>query len=350
VFSQNGTLRLVPFDPVSGTTTGSVRPAEDGVQWTNQAGLEGAAFAVSRTGDLVFIRGERWLPEMSLVWVDRAGRPEPVDVAPAGYVGGARLSPSEGQIALARLGETGVGEIWVMDADGTRAAPVAKEGANYNPVWTPNGAALTYTSNGNLFERPVDRDEERSALLSRDGYLFSQSWSASGRFLAFMQVVPTGSRLGVMPRDGEPELLLEGSFNSGAGRFSPVDDLLAYVTDQSGQAEVYVRRYPGDERGLQVSRGGGGEPVWSGDGRELFYRRGDRMMAVQVTAGPVLSASPPAQLWEDPYFFQNTLWPSYDVGSDGRFLMLEPVTPVANASTELSVVLGWLADVERRAF
>jgi serine/threonine-protein kinase len=118
---------------------------------------------------------------------------------------------------------------------------------------------------------------------------------------------------------------------------------MAYISDASGQYEVYVRPYPGPGGQWQISNGGGEEPVWSHDGKEIFYRNGTKWMAVDVKAGSGFSATPPRLLFTGPYV--NVPGPSYDVGPDGRFVLIEgpPEAPVIR----LNVVLNWFDDLRR---
>jgi hypothetical protein len=347
VFSEKGNLRLARFDAQAGAVAGPVLPVVDDVRWDNGAGLEETQFAVSRRGDLVFVPGGLESFETEPTWVDRRGAESRFEVDRAFYFRG-RVSPDGRRVAMARAGEAGVGEIWLTSVDGRQARPIAVDGADYNPLWTPDGTRLTYTSNGNLFEKSVDRDEARSTLLISEDYLFPQSWSRDGRTLAVMRVSPKGSRLWTMPRDGQPEPFLDASFNSGSAQFSPRADLIAYVSDESGRREVYVRSFPGAERGRQVSSGGGRQPVWSADGRELFFRRGEQMLAVRVTTEPEPSIGVPTVLWERPYFMQQGLWPNYDVAPDGRFLMLKVPPAAETRPVSIQVVLDWLAQIAPR--
>ena len=212
---------------------------------------------------------------------------------------------------MVRLSEFRLGEVWVMNADGSQAVPVANDGADYNPAWSPDGRTLTYTSNGNIYELAVDQDEPSTPLLSRDNYQLPRSWSSAGEFLAFMELTVSGSTIWIMPRDGDPMPLLDSSFNAGSPRFAREGDWIAYVTEESGQQEVYVRKYPGLGRGERVSRGGGREPVWSRDGTELYYRNGDQMMAVPISTEPDLQIGEPSVLWERRYFTQELLAANY---------------------------------------
>jgi serine/threonine-protein kinase len=113
------------------------------------------------------------------------------------------------------------------------------------------------------------------------------------------------------------------------------------VSDASGRHEVYVDSFPGPGARFEISTGGGSEPVWSPDGRELFYRDGDRLMAVTVGGGPVLAPATPRLLFDGPYVRSLGPYPNYDVAPDGRrFLMIKPAAPVA--PRQIEVVLHWL--------
>jgi Tol biopolymer transport system component len=181
------------------------------------------------------------------------------------------------------------------------------------------------------------------------------SWSSDGKFLAFnhINILLTGTwDIGILPLegDGEPEYLLASDANECCPKFSPDGRWLAYVSDETGKLQVYVRPFPGPDVQWLISdeEEGGDEPVWSPDGRELFYRSRDRTMAVPIqTQGQTLTAGTPKVLFEgqyvdhsDPSGFQY-----YDISPDGeRFLMLKEVTPEA---TQINVVLNWFEELKR---
>ncbi len=245
LFSEESSLRVVRFDLERREVVGSVFPALDGVQFENFAGLAEAFFAVSETGVLVFIPGGREGFQTRPVWVDRSGRETVLDLDPAIYFEPV-ISPDERRrLAFVKLNELRIGEIWVMNADGSQAFPVAADGSVYNPVWTPDGDTLTYASNVLLFERLVDREDPRSPFLTRENFLLPRSWSPDGQYLAFVEDSANGRSIWIMPRDGDPTPLLDLSFNSGAPQFSPQDGWIAYVSEESGEREVYLRQYPG---------------------------------------------------------------------------------------------------------
>jgi serine/threonine-protein kinase len=119
------------------------------------------------------------------------------------------------------------------------------------------------------------------------------------------------------------------------------------VSGESGRNEIQVRQFPDSGEKLTISTEGGNEPVWSRNGRELFYRSGDAMMAVEVTTNPVLSASKPRRLFERPYELSSALWPDYDVSPDGqRFLMVKMVDE-SEVPAQINVVLNWHEELKR---
>jgi serine/threonine-protein kinase len=347
LFSEESSLRLVRFDLEGGQVVGSAFPVLDGVQFENFAGLAEAVFAVSQSGDLVFIPGGLGVSETRPVWVDRSGRENVIETDPAFYIGPV-ISPDERRrIAVIKLNELGIGEVWVMNGDGSQAFPVAADGADYNPAWTPDGNTLTYTSNGDMYERVVDREDPRSLFLTRENYQLPRSWSPDGQYLAFVENSPNGYNIWVMPRDGDPTPLLDLSFNSVSPRFSPQGGWIAYVSEESGQREVYIRQYPGSARGERVSRGGGRAPGWSTDGRQLFFRNQDQMLAVEITTEPELRIGEPVELWERPYYSQEQFG-NYDVAPDGRFLMLGLPESDAPRLVMINVVVNWFSEVQER--
>ena len=147
---------------------------------------------------------------------------------------------------------------------------------------------------------------------------------------------------------GEP--FLRTPFAEGGAKFSPDGRWLAYVSDESGRAEVYVQPYPGPGGKWQISIEGGTEPIWNRNGRELFYRSGTKMMAVETTTQPSFSAGKPRVLFEGQYVL--AVFPgmdlTYDVSADGqRFLMVKE-TGQATSPTQINVVLNWFEELKRR--
>jgi hypothetical protein len=142
---------------------------------------------------------------------------------------------------------------------------------------------------------------------------------------------------------------LRTRFDEAVPRFSPDGRWLAYVSNESGHNEIYVQPYPGPDGKWQISTEGGREPVWNRNGRELFYRSGDKMMAVEITTQPNFIVGKPRMLFEGRYRPTPATSPNYDVSPDGqRFLMLKPVEQAQSAPTQINVVLNWFEELKRR--
>jgi Tol biopolymer transport system component len=136
-------------------------------------------------------------------------------------------------------------------------------------------------------------------------------------------------------------------FNEGSPAFSPDGRWLAFTSDASGRYEIYVQPYPGPGGRVQISAEGGTEPVWPRNGRELFYRAGDKTMAVEIKTQPGFSAGKPKLLFQGRYQPPPTLNANYDVSPDGhRFLMLKPAGE-EQGPTQINVVLNWFEELKR---
>ena len=178
------------------------------------------------------------------------------------------------------------------------------------------------------------------------------SWSPDGQLLAFIEINPTtGSDIWVLRlSDRKAQPFLRTPFNETAPQFSPDGHWLAYVSDESGRYEIYVQPYPGPGGKWQISTEGGTEPVWNRNGRELFYRSGNKMMAVDITTQPsFLRASPGCSL-RDRTCRPRQRSPNYDVSPDGqRFLMLKPSEQAQAAPTQINVVLNWFEELKQKS-
>jgi hypothetical protein len=176
---------------------------------------------------------------------------------------------------------------------------------------------------------------------------FPTSITPDGQTLAFVRQmgnVSGGIFTLSLRGDPQPRVLVKAVGYSGAAQFSPDGHWMAYVSNESGEFEVYVRPYPGPDRKVQVSAQGGTHPKWSRNGRELFFRRGNKMMAVDVHTTPEISLSQPRMLFEQRYAFgaAQTI-ANYDVSPDGqRFLMVKD----ESSSDRLNVVLNWIEEMK----
>ncbi len=212
---------------------------------------------------------------------------------------------------------------------------------------------MTYQSDQgnarNLFWKNADGGGKEEPLTKSDHAQRTGAWSSDGTLFAFTDVDPvTGWDLWIVSvKDGhQARSFIQTRFNEGNPAFAPDSQWIAYQSDESGRNEIYVQPFPGPGSKLLVSTDGGTEPVWSGDGKELFYRNGDRLMAITITGEPVLRPSKPAVLFAKPsWVLPGTR--NYDVTRDGRrFLMVIESEQVA-AATHINVVLNWFDELKR---
>jgi len=348
VFARAGGLLAAPMDLVRLQTTGQPVPILEPTLMNTRTGA--ANYSLSSTGVLVYLPGSGQAAELTLAWVDRKGEARPLTQTRRVF-DAMRLSPDGRRVATAVV-DGGGRNIWVYDLARDTLARLTFDSASADaaPVWTPDGRLVTFSSArsgaGNLFWKPADGSGSEQRLTTSPHTQFPTSWSPDGKWLAFEQFDPvTQSDIWVLPRpDGasaeqKPRQFLKTSFSERGGRFSPNGRWLAYYSNESGQNQVYVQPFPGPGGKSQVSTDGGLEPMWATDGRELFYRNADRIMAVDVTTAPSFSAGKPRLLFERQYEF-GPAFTNWDVAPDGRqFLMLKGSD--AGAPGQVNVVLNW---------
>jgi eukaryotic-like serine/threonine-protein kinase len=351
VYAQGGNLLAVPFDPQRLRATGAAVPVVEGVL---QSPVTGAAqYSFSAAGSLVYVPGGIQTAQRRLVWVTRSGT-EQLLAAPVHGYANPRLSPDGRQVAV------GITEseshIWLYDLSQETLTRLTFEGKlNNRPVWTSDGKRIAFVSNKegpqNLYWQLADGSGGLERLTTSDETQTPNSWSPDGQLLAFLVVNPaTGLDIWVLRMgDRKAQPFLRTPFNEGAPRFSPDGRWLAYVSDESGHIEIYVQPYPGPGGKWQISTDGGTEPVWNPSGRELFYRSGDKMMAVDIATQHGFAAGKPRMLFEGPYMSSPLTAANYDVSPDGQqFLMVKRSEQAQTAPTQINVVLNWFEELKQK--
>ena len=344
IYAQGESLMAVPFDSERMEVTGTAVPVVEGVLQSNGA----AQYSFSATGSLVYVGGGIESTQRRLVWVTRGGTEQLLAAPPRAY-GRPRLSPDGRRVAV----ENG-GRVWLYDLSRDTLTPFTFEGASF-PVWTPDGKRIAFQSSKegplNLFWQPADGSGGLERLTTSEYIDTPLSWSPDGQLLAFSETTSTSTRDIWVLRlsDRKLQSFLRTPFDEVSPAFSPDGHWLAYVSNEFGQNEIYVQPYPGPGGKRQISTEGGTEPVWNPNGRELFYRSGDRMMSVEIATQPTFSAGRPRVLFEgNRYLSDSILVRYYDVSPDGqRFLMIRTNEPEP-APTQINVVLNWFEELQRR--
>ena len=353
VYTQFGTLFAVPFNADTLEVVGQSVPLPEEVM-TATADLTGAAqFGVSENGTLVYTPADVGTAEHNALVMTEPEGTSRVLTEGWGPFFGPRLSPDGRQIVVSttdRLGFT----LYKYDVGGGAPLKLTFEAGDRWPTWTPDGAQITFVSDRReppgVYTMPADVSGEPEVRLERRGVAGPVSWSADTGTLAFMVRDPsTGYDIWIAPPQGQPTPLLAGPFDETAPALSPRGSTLAYVSNETGQSEVYVRYEAGTGAKVRVSTNGGTAPMWSASGDELFFRNGRDLLAVAVAPGPERDVSQPRVLFDGSYPLDpfGVGLPTYDVAADDGFVFVAP--GAYQPPTELHVVLNWSRELSTRA-
>jgi serine/threonine-protein kinase len=341
---RRGELLAAPFEPSHLLLRGAPVPVLKGLMTNPVTG--NAHYAFSLDGTLVYDPSGPPVQNTSMVWVDREGRSTRVTEERRHYFM-PQISP-DGRRAVLWIPEAN-DKLWVCELDrGTLTRLTFGAGNDFRPIWTPDGSRITFGSDPGLVENifwiPADGSGPAEVIVEGPSPKTATSWSPDGRTLVFHQIHPeTGSdiwmlRLGEGGRTVEP--FLRSPFNESGGAFSPDGRWLAYQSEETGRSEVYIQSVAGRGK-LRVSSNGGEWPVWSKDGREVFYMSGEDLVAVS------LERREPLRTGRSRVLFSGTYGRGFDVAQDGRFLMILAEKAEAPPS-RLNIVLNWFDELKRQ--
>ena len=345
LFARSDALWAVPFDVDRLTVSGEPIPVVEGIR---QEPVGAVQYEVSQEGTLVYVPSlqDAALPD-SLLWVDREGGATPL-TADRGVYSSLGVSPNGREIVLQIAGEDGSENIWVLDIERGTIVPLTTGNAlSQNPVWSPDGARIAFRAEsgptGSDLHWTALSGGEPENLLQRDYAQTPSSWSPDGTLLAFDHFTPEkGNDIWVFSlADTTPSPFLETRASESSATFSPDGRWVAYVSDESGDFEVYITSYPEPGRRIRVSTAGGHRPRWSADGTELFYLTADgEIMAVPMLSEESSPVAPPERLFQLP----GTV--DYDAHPDGkRFVMIQ--RSASSESSQINVVQNWFEELKR---
>ncbi len=367
VYALKGVLFALPFDGGNLEVLGGPVPVIEGILRANSVFTATANYGFSARGTLVYVPGSTVGNRSILALADRSGVVEPLDVPPKDYLN-PRLSPDGSRLVVGTTDNDG-SNIWVYDLSGeNQIRQLTLGGNNLLPIWTPDGQRVTFTSDKDdgkleIYWQPADGSgvPERLTTAEEGTSLQAGSWSPDGKTLALV----VGDREGqggiwTLSHDGEtttPEVFAhESNFFQVGPTFSPDGRWLAYFSDESDTPQVYVQPFPKTGAKHRVTQQGGSFPLWSPDGKELFYSSltSGQLMGIDISTDAALVFGNEQALGMRGFFIPiNLPTRSYDITPDGqRFLMVFPAdqadSVAETADEQINIVLNWFEELKER--
>jgi eukaryotic-like serine/threonine-protein kinase len=347
-FARKGTLMAVPFDARTLRLGGTPVPVLDDVHMADK-GSGGAHYAVSRSGSLAYVAGYPRPPERTLVWVDRKGNVQPLAQRRDAY-SQPRLSPDGRRLAVAIYGDSE--DLWTYDLARETWARLTFEGGTIGVVWSPDGQQIAFASNRKgawqVYVVSADGGPARQITTGQE-WRYPSGFSPDGRLLACVQHSNQDVEVVIARVDGSgpPVPLGTGARNESYPVFSPDGRWIAYSADMGNGNRVFVGEAGGGRR-WAVSTGEGREPMWSRDGRQVYFRQGTQFFVADVQPGPQFAASRPRPLFQVPLAVESTSLANYDVAPDGSRFVAVQASPKKEPAREVVYVPDWADELREK--
>ena len=315
----------------------------------------GTGPSVSADGDLIYSDVVR--RRHRLVWLDPQGRKQGTIGEPQTEIGGLDLSP-DGRRVVVHSFEDSNTDVWVHEVDRPLKQRVTfHSGFDGSAIWSPSGKEVTFSSTRegyyDIYTRPPEGNAEPKQLLSTPSSAGASDWSLDGKYLLYTINGPNDPLdvwyLERKQDDGGFDAMpfVQTPFRETRPRFSPDGRFVAYVSNKSGRNEIYVRTFPNRDDDRQISANGGTRPLWSRDGKELFYVQGDTLMTTAVSTEPAFATGTTT-----PMFRHESLGSGgagYDVRADGqRFVVAETVESEEKEPPRIHIVQNWYEEFRDR--
>jgi serine/threonine-protein kinase len=349
---SDGVLLAAPFDQDRLEVTGPAVPLLEDISVKQWGAVD---MAISESGTLLYVSGANVAPDQ-IVRVSRDGEEETVDSDWTGTFGSLELSPDGTRLAVSVEGSDGQ-HMWVKELPRGPLAKLSFEGnLNYRPAWTPDGIFVYYVSDRDglwdLYRRRADGSAQDELVLHRERGIEQATWSRDGEWLVFREGGDAGQRdiMAIRPgRDSVPVGLLTTQFEEYSPALSPDGRWLAYVSEETGAPEVYVRPFPnvGDAK-WQVSSNGGAFPLWAHSGDELFYVDGsNELTAVAVSGGTTFIVEDSETLFSTQDYKANAQYhPYYAVSADDQSFYT--IRMGVGVGGDMVLVFNWFEELKEK--
>jgi Tol biopolymer transport system component/tRNA A-37 threonylcarbamoyl transferase component Bud32 len=351
---RDGVGLVAPFDLDRLELRGAGVPVIDDVLVNN-----GFPFLTwSRSGTLAYLSGTGNTAEAEVVRVNRSGGPATIDTTWFGTFNSIAVSPNGRRVVVGAGATTGGLNVWIKDLDRGPFTRLSFNGADRRPVWSPDGRTVAFIRDTSTLGWVVGHASDGSGLDVTlglvDRMIQEIDWSSDGRWIVARTdngTAGNGDLIGIrVGTDSAPVDLVASPFTELHPSVSPDSRWLAFTSNESGTNEVYVRPFPGSSGGRwQVSRGGGTQPRWSRDGRELFFISGTQLIAARINTRSGFEVENLEPLFSSRDFRQDQFHQTYDILPDGRFLfMVGRRALTREGPPRIAWVENWLADLKNR--
>lgn len=344
IYGRNGRLMAVGYDYKDMEITGSPTQVLEGIVTSDAYGI--VQCAISEQGTLIYAPGGPEHENTRLVWTDRNGIIEST-VDSSRVITGVALAPDRQRIALEVGGANN--HIWVYASN--RMIQLTTTGNNLQPTWTLDGERLLFhpsDAGGGISSRSLDLSQQPQKLTGPEGLTFPSSFSPDGESLLFVTIQP-GTRSDIHVLEIDTGVITEFCSTPATDvfpGFSPDGDWVAYSSNESGRYEVYVRSFPDASNMIKVSIDGGTEPLWSPDGKRLFYVNSSEFMVVDVETRPTFTCGIPSKMFEHQDFQSTDRVRSYQYDPDGdRFLLV--LSQFQRTMDRLNIVNNWFEELHQ---
>jgi serine/threonine-protein kinase len=356
ILGRDNQLFAMKLVDAKGAAVASAAPVLNGVDGVASSGV--VFFDIAQNGTLIYVERDPHATELELVRVDREGHAEPLPFPQREYHMPA-LSPDGKRVAVGiGPGRGRASDVWIGELGSGELTRLTFDGLSMSPVWTPDGARVTFSTpragvNDSVVWKAADGSDRGSSLATfpSENGRGPLSFSRDGKYLVLLQdggAAGSSDLIYLSVADKQSHTIAATQAIEMGGTLSRDGRWLAYSSDATGQAEVYVQQFPEAGGKWQVSEGGNA-PRWSADGKSIFYANADgSMMEVPVQTGATFSHGKPKVLFETRYPTNSDTFTNYDVTPEGRFIMVRSTSEM-RTSEQIDVVVNFFRLLESPA-
>jgi serine/threonine-protein kinase len=348
VYSRGATLMAVPFNLSSMKTTGETLPVMDNVRFAGDAGF--SSMSISDNGTVAYIAGGVTYSPTSVGLFEAGKKTRDITLSGKNF-GDPFYSPDGKKMGLVLFADTY--HLSLYDLQKQTLTQLTFSADNWRPTWLRDGSKIAYSSNlggkYTVYTINADGSGTPEKLFEQEGNPYPVSWSPDGRTLAYVTTgKETKDDIWFYSREGEPKLrpFLQSSATENSPRISPDGRWIAYVSNESGEEAVYVKRYPSGDGKWRISNGRGGLPRWSHDGRQIYFSRVDKILAVSVSTGTDKTSSMIDIGREVDVLTANGLT-GFDLSPNGKTIVVAQ-QGVGSSPDKLHMVLNWFEELKTK--